>query len=789
MNTTFRSETLHSWDIYAQQLFHHGHGQAIWLPDPDPTAREVQIGDVGWMREGTFLQLFNAMKSEDKQPVLYGVPEEYTPFDPPNLIVSGPQERILQRFLYSRTVREVDVSSGASAGAPLPIPTVSGGASFNFKCGADVGAFLVFSPKSYSMDIESKRHVVNYIRANFTHWLAFADKFGLEKKDQDLFFVCGTTKTSRWARAAFRGQYKKKQGTITADFSSAAGLNLSVSISNQSLPTSSYGAGPTRRARSPTLSTVVSASGSPDAEGADEPIDQCIFIHYYKVKRRIWGNKVMKAAAGPHDLPSPDPDEGSVDPVAEDDSGSDDEGRSQEYFDPVNELLDYILENSEASIAIASDRDLYALFKDQEFPDDITAALYELQPSVELDEHGVGTVSAAIDFSKKTTADEPDPADVPQETPADPSAHPQQGADGPSRPESPTHVGDDEESLRKIITYGAPTSIHDGSVTALTYSADGKYAASGSEDTTIILWDVPTNNALHKLSGHCDTVSSLAFSRDNEYLASGSNDEKVILWRVQDGQEDRRLSPGVPIHTVAYTPDGSKLIAGAYNGSLIIWETEGYQQLRVITKHLAVITFIVFSPDGRLMATGGTESDCYIWDLETLGQGEPKSVLQGHKGMVCSAAFSPDRNRIVTASDDGSARVWKTETGEALVILHEHTGPVWTVAFSPDGKRVASGSSDSTVKVCDSFSGERIFSLDGHDSMINAVQFSPGGQFIASAASDNTVRLWNAADGSCVATFNEHSDNVTTVLFSPTDGTLVSGSHDGTVRIRPLMTI
>lgn len=110
-------DTPKAWDIYAEQLFHHGHGFPVWLPDPDPSASEVEIGDVGWMKKGGFLQLFNAMKSVNEQPVNYGVPEEYSPFNPPNLIVTGPQERIMQPLLYSRTVREVDVSGGASAGA------------------------------------------------------------------------------------------------------------------------------------------------------------------------------------------------------------------------------------------------------------------------------------------------------------------------------------------------------------------------------------------------------------------------------------------------------------------------------------------------------------------------------------------------------------------------------------------------------------------------------------------------------------------------------------------------
>ncbi len=186
----------------------------------------------------------------------------------------------------------------------------------------------MFSPKAYSTDIASRRHIVNYIRRNFPHWVDFADKFGLDLKQQELFFVSGAIKTSHWAVAAFHGQYKKKQGMLTADFSSAVGLNLSVSISNQSLPQSYYGTGPRKNPRPSTSSAVVRSSESRDeSDATPEPVDQCIFIHYYKAKRRMWRPLDIKAAAGPHELPSPDPEDGGLDPVAaEDDSGSDEEG-------------------------------------------------------------------------------------------------------------------------------------------------------------------------------------------------------------------------------------------------------------------------------------------------------------------------------------------------------------------------------------------------------------------------------------------------------------------------------
>ena len=390
-------------------------------------------------------------------------------------------------------------------------------------------------------------------------------------------------------------------------------------------------------------------------------------------------------------------------------------------------------------------------------------------------------------------------APLPQTVPHPPAFPPQEAHPAPPGNDNNDDNDNDEatpetgeKAAGKRPAWGAATSVHDGSVTALAYSADGKYVASGSEDMTIIIWDAPGNAARHRIPlggeiGHSDTVTALAFSRDNIYLASASNDEELIIWAVANGRVHKRIALENAIHSLAYTPDGKYLIAGASNGVLLLWDADTHDLAKTLDRNTAAVTFIIFSRDGSLMATGGTESVCHIWEIAKIAEGKPLSVLEGHRGMVCAAAFSNDNRRIITASDDGSSRIWNARSGEALVMLHEHTGPVWTVAFSPDGKRVASGSSDSTVKICDSYSGDRLLSLEGHDSMINAVEFSPDGNYIASAASDNTVRLWNAHNGENQTTYNEHNDNVTTVMFSRDGSTLASGSHDGTVRIRPLM--
>ncbi|KAI1785776.1 WD40-repeat-containing domain protein [Ganoderma leucocontextum] len=105
-------------------------------------------------------------------------------------------------------------------------------------------------------------------------------------------------------------------------------------------------------------------------------------------------------------------------------------------------------------------------------------------------------------------------------------------------------------------------------------------------------------------------------------------------------------------------------------------DAQTYEAVRTLNNNTTLDTFIIFSSDGQLMATGGTEGVCYVWETANLLGGEPLSVLDGHRGMVCAAAFSPDNRRIITASDDGSSRIWNAWTGEATVILHEHAGPV-----------------------------------------------------------------------------------------------------------------
>ncbi|EIW56271.1 uncharacterized protein TRAVEDRAFT_83192, partial [Trametes versicolor FP-101664 SS1] len=270
-------------DIYAEQLISLRYGYPLWYPDPSPGRAPVQLGDVGWVKEGKFLTLFNALReAHDAQP-MGAVPTDFVPLNPPGGVqIEGPRERIGQKVLSSETVRCNNISG------------VSGGVDVTFNCFGNSGALLVLNPCGMGHEILSDRTVMNYIDVNFDSWLHFANHtMGLDLREDDIRFVTGTTMTSQWALAAFRGSYKHKQGAFTGNLAGVGAASFSMSISDQALPVSHYRAGPPEpeleHAYFPGLHHTAPAitSSEPSSPRTQARYDQCIFFNFFKRKSRI----------------------------------------------------------------------------------------------------------------------------------------------------------------------------------------------------------------------------------------------------------------------------------------------------------------------------------------------------------------------------------------------------------------------------------------------------------------------------------------------------------------------
>jgi len=243
---------------------------------------------------------------------------------------------------------------------------------------------------------------------------------------------------------------------------------------------------------------------------------------------------------------------------------------------------------------------------------------------------------------------------------------------------------------------------HTSLVRSIAISSDGQLIASGSDDYTVRLWNLLTGKAVGEpMQGHSNDVRAVAFAPDTRWLASGSNDKTVRIWDVAKQQSSTvgPLHGGHIVLTVAVSPDGRLVAAGDYSGYIHFWQSEtGQPEREPLRTNSTSVWSIDFSPDGARILAGGEDSAERVW-IWNIGTGEQVFALTGHSGTVNSVVYSPDGRFIATGSSDTTVRLWDALTGAPIALLAGHNRMVRSVAFTPDSHSVASGFSDDTIRV------------------------------------------------------------------------------------------
>ncbi|MEG4082398.1 WD40 domain-containing protein [Microcoleus sp. POL10_C6] len=239
------------------------------------------------------------------------------------------------------------------------------------------------------------------------------------------------------------------------------------------------------------------------------------------------------------------------------------------------------------------------------------------------------------------------------------------------------------------------------------------------------------------------------------------------------------------VRSVIFSPDGKLLATGDTDGIVRLWEASSCREILTCKGHTNVVESVAFSPDGKILASGSYENTIKLWDVKT---GECLKILQGHTGSVMSVTFNPDGNILASGSFDGAIRLWDIHTGECCKILQDHTKVVFSVAFHPAGEMLASGSGDTTVRLWNVGTGECLKILYGPTKNVFSVAFHPAGEILASGSSEKTVKLWDISSGECLKTLEGHGDRVRSIAFSPSGEILASGSHDRTAKLWDIRT-
>ncbi|MFH1739482.1 MAG: WD40 repeat domain-containing protein, partial [bacterium] len=248
------------------------------------------------------------------------------------------------------------------------------------------------------------------------------------------------------------------------------------------------------------------------------------------------------------------------------------------------------------------------------------------------------------------------------------------------------------------------------------------------------------------------------------------------------------LGMGTLVNT-AYSPDG-RYIATCGGLGAFLWDVETGEMARWFSGHTAPVNSVAFSPDGTKVLTGSYDRTAKLWDVES---GAEIRTFSGHIGYVYSVVFSPDGTRVLTTEGDGTAKLWDAEAGTEIRTFSGWTWGISSVVFSPDGMKVLTGSYDGTAKLWDVESGAEIRTFSGYIGYVNSVAFSPDGMrvltvgmliigdvLIGDAILDYTAQLWDVETGAEIRTFSGHTSILFSVAFSPDGTKVLTGSGDGT---------
>jgi hypothetical protein len=314
--------------------------------------------------------------------------------------------------------------------------------------------------------------------------------------------------------------------------------------------------------------------------------------------------------------------------------------------------------------------------------------------------------------------------------------------------------------------------------------APGPSAPDVSILTLVTVPDLPIKRAAPK------AITALALSPDGRFRAVA---RYGALELIRDGAEafEKRFE-GLPgkVTQLAFSPDGSRLAAAtgvaAISGAVQCWDLGGTQiPTHFEGAHSDLVYAVRWSPDGRLLATGGYDAKIVLWDAAT---GKQLRTLSGHNGAIFSLAFSPDGNLLASASADQTIKIWRVRDGERLDTLKEPSGEQFSVGFTPDGNQVVAAGADRRIRVWKLKSRDKtelnplLESRYAHEAAITAISIFPSGDRLLSSALDRTLKVWSLPGLELLEVLPPQPDTVTSLQSLPGDGFMVA-RMDGSTEV------
>ncbi len=327
---------------------------------------------------------------------------------------------------------------------------------------------------------------------------------------------------------------------------------------------------------------------------------------------------------------------------------------------------------------------------------------------------------------------------------------------------------------------------HSAEICDLAWLENDRLLLSSAEDTQVRIWTLEDEQKFRILYRHSKQVGDLCISPDQKTLVSGGHDGYLVAMSARTGQvlASVRAYPRNHVHKVAFSADGRRLLTGCDCRIARLWNTDNLKKIADIRGFDSCIEGIAWSPDKRKFAVG--DQTIQVFTISKAKNINPLKILKGHKDALSNMVWSPNGKFLASIGSDLYLIIWDMEKMKIAWHQEAHIDRPFGLDWAPDSSHVVTCGMDTDAKIWKVQSGEMITKFKDHQDLIWLCKWSPDGKWIASAAGEE-LKIWEPFSGQAWMSINSQNGQFAALEWSSSGKVIWTGHNDGTVARRDLI--
>ncbi len=384
------------------------------------------------------------------------------------------------------------------------------------------------------------------------------------------------------------------------------------------------------------------------------------------------------------------------------------------------------------------------------------------------------------------------------------------------------------EKLREItgMRYLGKATGHSDQVFKAVWLNDGIHIASGGADNMILVWNSHNGKIVRVFGDHRTHITALSRNPKELIIASGSEDGTIVVYDVVSCRREILDRHRSKVNFVLWSSDGKKLISGDNDGKVVFWDTTTFEAICEVDGHPSPVIGAVWSPGNRYILTFSREGTISVYNPQT---GKIIYRLRDPSGAISSVDWSPDCSRIVSGSYDGKIRIfdlklvrtrilgehkhivshvfwrkndiivsvgwdgkiisWDPQTMERIAEVGRHTTPIIHAELTKNERYLATSSLDKTIGVWDLEKSTEIVTLRGHKQLISNINWNPRKNLLLSVSWDATIIIWDPLKKIQKRMIHKSIKRMTAITWDVDSGRIIAGYSDGSLAIYDMETM